>query len=358
MDAVRVCVVGAAGYAGAEVCRYVAGHPAMELVMATARAEAGAALASVYAALIGSTDVVLVEPDAEAIAEASDLAFLAVPHTAALALAPALLSRGVSVVDLSADYRLADPAAYRSWYGTEHTSPELLSEAVYGLPELHRGELAALAARRAAGKAVLVAAPGCYPTAAALACAPFLETGLPISSPVIVDAISGVSGAGRSASARTHFCHADESVEAYGVATHRHTPEIAQSLSWAAGHEVGVVFTPHLGPYKRGILATCYLQTAEPLTVEEAHAILARRYGDEPLVDVLAIGEQPATAAVEGSAKALLGVAVDARTSTLIITCAIDNLGKGAAAQAVQCANAILGLPEETGLLRSLPPVV
>lgn len=355
----RVCVVGAAGYAGAELCRYILGHPALELTMVTARAEAAVPLSTLYPGFLGLSDIVLEAPDPQEIARRADFVFLAVPHTAAFTLAPKLLAANVCVIDLSADFRLKDQSVYEEWYGVSHDAPELLAHAVYGLPELNRPALSVLAERHQKGEPVLVAAPGCYPTAAALALVPALQTSAWISSPVIVDAISGVSGAGRAASARTHFCHADESVEAYGVTRHRHTPEIAQSLAWAAGREVPLVFTPHLGPYKRGILATCYLSLVKgATTLSKLREIYEAHYGEAPLVELLSEGTQPNTASVAGSAKAQIALALDEATSTLVATCAIDNLGKGAAAQAIQCANVILGLPEETGLLRSLPPVV
>lgn len=350
-DAVRVCVVGATGYAGVEAVRLVAGHPRMELAMATDRRQAGTPLAELYPALLGSCDVVLSQPDPDAIAASADVALLAVPHTASLDLTPALVARGVSVVDLSADYRLADADVYEAWYGTPHTSRELLAEAVYGLPEAARDGLAALAARRAAGEAVVVAAPGCYPTATALAALPVLEAGLAASSLVVADCVSGVSGAGRTPTARTHYCSADGSVEAYGVASHRHTPEIEQTLSRAAGSPVDVVFTPHLAPLTRGLLATVYLEVGEDVTPESLQALYEARYADEPLVTVLPAGSMPKTSSVAGTARAQVGVALDGRRRRVVVaSCAIDNLGKGAAAQAVQCANLVCGLPETCGL--------
>ena len=259
------------------------------------------------------------------------MAFLAVPHTASLALTPELLARGVTVLDLSADYRLHDPATYEAWYATPHTSPELLSSTVYGLPELFRAGLAELAARRAAGEAVLVSVPGCYPTATALAAAPALAAGLATGDLVIADAISGVSGAGRGCNARTHFCHANESVEAYGVAKHRHTPEIEQTLSEVAGREMSVVFTPHLAPLTRGLLSTVYLEAAAGVTAEDVQAVYERFFADEPLVTTLPAGQMPATASVAATARAQVGVALDARRRrTIVASCAIDNLGKGA----------------------------
>ena len=358
MERIRACVVGATGYAGIEVCRLVLSHPALELVMVTDRKEAGTRLDALYPSMAGACDLVLVRPDAEAIAAAADVAFLAVPHTASLALTPKLLELGVTVLDLSADYRLHDASVYEAWYATPHTSPELLKETVYGLPELNRSGLAALAQRRPRGEAVLVAVPGCYPTATALAAAPALEQGLATGDLVIADAISGVSGAGRGCNARTHFCHANESVEAYGVAKHRHTPEIEQTLSEVAGREMSVVFTPHLAPLTRGLLSTVYLEAAPGVTSADVQAAYERAYANEPLVTALPAGQMPATSSVFGTARAQVGVALDdRRRRTIIASCAIDNLGKGAAAQAIQCANAVLGLPETAGLLAPAPLV-
>lgn len=356
MEQIRACVVGATGYAGIEVCRIVLSHPALELVMVTDRKQAGTRLDAVYPQLAGACDLELSLPEPDAIAAAADVAFLAVPHTASLALTPELLRRGVTVLDLSADYRLHDPAVYEAWYNTPHTSPELLSQTVYGLPELNREGLAGLAERRASGEAVLVAVPGCYPTATTLAAAPALKAGLATGDLVIADAISGVSGAGRSCTERTHFCHANESVEAYGVGHHRHTPEIEQTLSELAGREMSVVFTPHLAPLTRGLLSTVYLEAAPDVTAEELQAAYEGAYVDEPLVTTLPAGSMPATASVAATARAQVGVALDARRRRMIVaSCAIDNLGKGAAAQAVQCANVVLGLPETAGLLAAAP---
>ena len=356
MGSIRACVVGATGYAGVEVCRLVLAHPDLELVMATDRKEAGSRLSDAYPSLLGCCDIALSLPDPDAIAAAADVAFLAVPHTASLELTPELLARGVTVVDLSADYRLRDAAVYEQWYATPHTSPELLSQTVYGLPELNRAGLCDLARRRAGGEAVLVAVPGCYPTATALAAVPALEAGIATGDLVIADAISGVSGAGRGCNARTHFCHANESVEAYGVARHRHTPEIEQTLTDAAGREVSVVFTPHLAPLTRGLLSTVYLQAADDVTAADVQRAYEERFADEPLVSVLAAGSMPSTSSVVATARAQIGVALDARRRrTIVASCAIDNLGKGAAAQAVQCANIVLGLPETTGLLAPAP---
>ena len=358
MGSIRVCVVGATGYAGIEVCRLVLGHPELELTMTTDRKEAGTRLDAVYPSFAGTCDLTLSLPEPDAIAAVADVAFLAVPHTASLSLTPELLKRGVTVLDLSADYRLHDPATYEAWYNTPHTSPELLSQTVYGLPELNRAGLQQLAVRRAAGEAVLVAVPGCYPTATALAATPALAAGLTTGDLVIADAISGVSGAGRGCNARTHYCHANESVEAYGVAKHRHTPEIEQTLSEVAGHVMNVVFTPHLAPLTRGLLSTVYMEAADGVTAADVQAAYEARYANEPLVTTLAAGSMPATSSVFGTARAQVGVALDdRRRRTIIASCAIDNLGKGAAAQAVQCANVVCGLPETLGIAQPAPLV-
>ncbi|HET6350975.1 MAG TPA: N-acetyl-gamma-glutamyl-phosphate reductase [Coriobacteriia bacterium] len=338
---VEVAVVGAAGYTGIEAVRWILGHPRLSLACATSGADAGKKLAEVYPALRGATDLEFSAPDAAAIAESAKVAILAVPHTAALELAPQLLDAGLTVIDLSADFRLKSADVYQQWYGVEHTAPNLLAEAVYGLPELDRSKLAG---------ARLVAGPGCYPTATTLAALPALEAGVASGSRAIVDAKSGVSGAGRSASAATHFCTVNESMAAYKVASHRHTPEIEQNLSFAAGRDVAVTFTPHLIPLTRGLLSTVYLEVEEHFTTAEAVELYRGRYHAEPFVTVHATGTMPTTAEVRGTNRAAIGVAVDERTNTLIATCTIDNLGKGAASQGIQCLNAVLGFPETEGL--------
>jgi N-acetyl-gamma-glutamyl-phosphate reductase len=344
-----VAVVGAAGYAGIEAVRLVLGHPRLRLALATSGADAGRPISQVYPALAGSTDLSFVEPVAEEIAAAAQVALLAVPHTAAIELAVPLREAGVKVIDLSADFRLRDADQYETWYGVPHGAKELLGEAVYGLPEINRAGL------RGAG---LVACPGCYPTATALAAAPALESSVTESTKLIVDAKSGVSGAGRSLSAGTHFVNAHEAVSAYKVGgQHRHTPEIEQVLTDIAGRTISVVFTPHLVPMKRGMLSTVYMDVAEGFTTADAVELYASRYAHEPFVHVHAAGSQPSTNEVVGSNRAAIGVAVDERTNTLVATCAIDNLVKGAAGQAVQCLNAVLGHDETEGFDRSGPVV-
>lgn len=343
----RVAIIGAAGYAGTELTRLVLAHPQLELVAVASSSEAGKRVSDVYPALAGC-DLAYAKPDTAAIADAAEIAFLAVPHTAALAIAPALLEAGLVVIDASADFRLKDPDVYSAWYGKPHTAPALLGEAVYGLPELWRDAIPG---------ARLVACPGCYPTATLLAAAPAVEAGIVVSDRVIVDAKSGVSGAGRSAAPGTHFIAVNESVAAYKVASHRHTPEIVQGLADLGLAHPRVAFAPHLVPMSRGLLATVYLEVEPGTDIDEVHALYAERYAAEPFVTVHEAGRMPATAEVRGSNRAHIGVAVDEPSGTLIVTCAIDNLVKGASGQAVQCANIVLGLPEITGLDQPVPVI-
>ncbi len=351
---VRVGVVGATGYAGAELVRLVAGHPQMVLVRVTSGKEAGQRLDAVYPGLVGVCDAELVAPDADDLAASCDLVFLAVPHTAALAVVPRLAAAGVAVVDLSADYRLADADVYEAWYAP-HTSRDLLAKAVYCIPELNRADVVRLAGLPR-DEPRLVANPGCYPTASTLAAAPLLRAGLLAEgAAVVVDAVSGVSGAGKGCTARTHFCGATENVEAYGVAGHRHTPEIEQNFARLAGREVRVAFTPHLAPLKRGLLATVYLPLARGVDAAELQALYEGAYAGEAFVATLPAGAQPRTASVAGSNRAQVAVALDGRTGMAVATCAIDNLGKGAAGQAVQNANLLCSLDERMGLDASVP---
>ena len=354
----KVGVVGAAGYAGAELVRLLAQHPDFELAVITSNADAGQALSEVYPSFTGTPvgELTFTTHDDPAL-HALDAAFLAVPHTAALAQVPALIAAGVTAIDLSADYRLADPAVYEAWYNAPHTSPELLDSRAFGLPELFADDLARAAAAHAQGEAVLVACAGCYPTATSLAAAPACRMGwVRTDAPLVVDAISGVTGAGKGCNARTHFCGVDENLEAYGVGKHRHTPEIEQILG-ASGR---VIFTPHLAPLKHGLLSTVTLQLTEDaaatLTSEGAVAAYREFYGDAAFVRVLDAGVQPRTASVAGSNAAQVGLAVNATAGVLVATGAIDNLCKGAAGQAIQCANVVFGLGERRGLpLAGLP---
>ena len=329
----RVGVVGASGYAGAELLRLCAGHPAFEVAWATGDTTAGTAVAQLYPSLApayGSMGFSAFDP---ARAAEVDLVFCALPHGQSQRLVPGLLEAGCAVVDLAADFRLTDPGAYQRWYGEAHTAPELLGRFAYGIPELNR---------EAVAKADAVAAAGCYPTAAALVLAPLVAGGAVAAEGVIVDAASGVSGAGRSLKHTTHFSTANEDFVAYGLLDHRHTPEIEQ----ATGAEV--LFTPHLAPMTRGILATCYARPARSTSTAELLEVLRGAYGAEPFVVVGT--DPPSTKATWGSNAAHLTVRYDERTGWVVALAAIDNLVKGAAGQAVQCANLVLGLEETTGL--------
>lgn len=335
----KVGVLGASGYAGTELLRLCAAHPEFEVAVATAGGHAGErvaghtpSLASAYPSLVYEATAAPTAVE-EGAADGLDVAFLALPHGESQLIVPHLASKVGVVVDLSADFRLRDPGLYPVWYGTAHAAPDLLASFVYGLPELDRTTLPG---------ATLVAVPGCYPTAAALALAPFVRHGAVEREGIVVDAASGVSGAGRGPSERLHFGTVDEDFVAYGLCTHRHTPEIEQAL------EASVLFTPHLAPMARGILATCYARPSGPLTTADALGLLRDAYAGEPFVTVL--DEPPSTKATSGSNCAHLTVRVDQRTGWLVALCALDNLVKGAAGQAVQCANLATGLDERTGL--------
>jgi N-acetyl-gamma-glutamyl-phosphate reductase len=328
----RVGVFGASGYTGAELLRLAALHPDFEVVLATADSQAGTRAADLYPSLAAAyPDLMFADPD-PALAEGLDLAFLALPHGASQHLVPDLRKRVPHIVDLAADFRLKDPAAYPKWYGEEHHQPALLAEAAFGIPELFRDDLAG---------APLIAAAGCYVTAAALALAPLIRTGTIEPTGVIVDAASGTSGAGRKLTHATHHGTVNEDFTAYGLLNHRHTPEIEQ-----ASGAVDLLFTPHLAPMTRGILATCYARPAtkapDPLTV------LHEAYADEPFVVVA--DNPPSTKATLGSNCAHLTARHDERTGYVVVLAALDNLVKGASGQAVQCANLALGRPEATGL--------
>jgi N-acetyl-gamma-glutamyl-phosphate reductase len=329
----KVGVIGASGYAGVELLRLCAVHPELEVAVATAGSNAGAAVAAHTPSLAAAYPSLVYSPSEPAAVDGLDLVFCALPHGESQRLVPELSSRVGALVDLAADFRLKDAALYPAWYGAEHAAPRLLSEFAYGLPELFREDLAG---------ARLVAAAGCYPTAAALALAPLVRAGAVEPSGIVVDAASGVSGAGRAPSERLHFGQVDEDFTAYGLLTHRHTPEIEQAVG------AGVLFTPHLAPMTRGILATCYARPARELTTEDALGCLRDAYADEPFV-VVTEGS-PSTKATTGSNCAQVTAMVDPRTGWLLALCALDNLVKGAAGQAVQCANVVLGLPEPTGL--------
>ena len=329
----RVGIVGASGYTGAELLRLAAGHPEMEVVLATGDTQAGAAVADLYPSLRPVYGDLVFEPYSPEAVDGLDIVFCGLPHGASQIIVPEVKDRVKWVLDLSADFRLKDPAAYPQWYGAEHTAPELLDDFAYGLPELFRDELVG-----ASG----VAVPGCYPTAASLALAPLVRAGAVETTGIVVDAASGVSGAGRALKQGTQFCTVDEDFAAYGLLDHRHTPEMEQVLG------AQVLFTPHLAPMTRGILATCYARPSSPTTTDQVLGLLRDTYADEPFVTV--IDGPPTTKAVLGSNSAMVTARADERTGWVLALCAIDNLVKGASGQAVQCANIVAGLPETLGL--------
>ena len=318
--------------------RWLTHHPGVDVVHVTAFREQGRPLADVFPNLRGFGDHTLNGAGWREMARDSDVVFLALPHGAAIEAVPALLEAGARVIDLGADFRLKDPAVYARWYGSDHGAPGFLGEAVYGLPEINREALRG---------ARLVANPGCYPTAAALALLPLLASGR-VRGPVIVDAKSGVSGAGRNPSAATHFSEVNENVKPYNLGRHRHGPEMEQTFA-DAGTPVGVYFAPHLTPMTRGILATCYAPLSDALAEEELLGIYRDAYRGEPFVRVL--GEAlPQTKATLGSNFCDVAVRVDPERGLAVAVSAIDNLVKGAAGQAIQNMNLMFGLPETDGL--------
>ena len=326
-----VGIAGASGYTGAELLRLCAQHPELEVVVATGDSQAGNRAAELYPSLAAAYPDLVFEEFQPDRFDGLDVAFLALPHGASQSLVSELRTRVKKIVDLAADFRLRDASLYPTYYGEEHTAPELLSEFVHGIPELFRDEVSG---------ADLVAAAGCYVTSAALALAPLVRAGVVETTGIIVDAASGVSGAGRALKHSSHFGTANEDFTAYGLLNHRHTPEIEQAIG------AQVLFTPHLAPMTRGILATCY---ARPTSAGvDPLAVLRDAYAGEPFVVVSeAI---PSTKATLGSNTAHLTARVDPRTGWVIVLCALDNLVKGASGQAVQCANLALGLDETAGL--------
>ncbi|MGH8996570.1 MAG: N-acetyl-gamma-glutamyl-phosphate reductase [Acidimicrobiales bacterium] len=330
----KVGIVGSSGFLGLELLRLCAGHPEFDVVSAMAATQAGEMAGARYPSLRAAYPDLRFEPTSPAPLTGLDLVFVALPHGESQSLVPGLLGTVGVVVDLAADFRLTDPAAYSTWYGHEHSAPQLLGSFALGIPELYRGRIAG---------ATAVAAAGCYPTAAGLALAPLLEAGLINRDGIVVDAASGVSGAGSGVTQANAFTTVDEDFRAYGVTTHRHTPEMEQILG------ASVLFTPHLAPMSRGILATCYARTAAPgVTAPQVNETLAAAYAHEPFIVVT--DEPPSTKATVGSNCAHVSATLDDRTGWVIAMCALDNLMKGGSGQAVQCANLALGLPETTGL--------
>jgi len=345
---IHVGIGGASGYAGGELVRLLLQHPDVQITYLSSHTYAGKSISTAFPGFAAHHLPPLEEFDVQRAVQKTDILFLAGETGFAMQVAKPLLDAGVRLIDLSADFRLRDPAVYAQWYKREHSAIDLLDEAVYGLPEL--------VAHSRLREARLVANPGCYPTAAALALAPVLAQGWVEPDSLVIDAKSGVSGAGRSKFGLDyHFAELNESMRAYGVPTHRHTPEIEQMLSEVAGRTITATFTPHLIPITRGILCTAYARLSRPLSAQELTLHYRRFYQDKTFVVVREAGDFPATKHVAGTNYCHISLTVDERTQRLVVTSVIDNLVKGAAGQAVQNMNLMLGLVESRGL--ELPPV-
>ncbi len=334
---IKVGIVGGTGYTGVELLRLLALHPQVELRAITSRADAGTPVSQMFPSLRGHVDLDFIHPD-EAHLELCDLVFFATPNGIAMQQAHALIDAGVRVVDLSADFRIQDVAEWEKWYGMSHACPDLVAEAVYGLPEVNREHIK---------KALLVANPGCYPTAVQLGFIPLLQAGLVDTATLIADAKSGVSGAGRKAELSILFAEAADNFKAYSVPGHRHLPEIRQGLARVAQHEVGLTFVPHLTPMIRGIHATLYARLKADADLQ---ALYEQHYAHEPFVDVMPAGNHPETRSVRGANVCRIAVHRPQGGDTVVVLAVIDNLVKGAAGQAVQNMNIMFGLPETTAL--------
>jgi N-acetyl-gamma-glutamyl-phosphate reductase len=335
---IRVAIVGGTGYTGVELLRLLASHPEAEVVAVTSRGEAGRRVDDLFPGLRGIVDLAYCDP-ASSPAEDCEMVFFATPNGTAMHQAKALLDGGSRVVDLAADFRLKDLEQWQHWYGLSHAAPELVEEAVYGLPELNRPAIR---------EARLVANPGCYPTAVLLGFLPLLENDLVDHRGLIADVKSGISGAGRKAALATQFCEAGDNFRAYSVAGHRHQAEIVQGLSSVTGHDIDVTFVPHLVPMLRGIHATLYARLKEPDV--DLQEIYERRYREEPFVDVMFPGSHPDTRSVRGANVCRLAWHRPGGGDTVVILSVEDNLVKGAAGQAVQNMNIMFGLDERLGL--------
>lgn len=334
----RVGIVGGTGYTGVELLRLLALHEDVEVTVITSRAESGRRVDDLYPNLRGHYELAFTEPDTATLA-ACDIVFFATPHNVAMNMVPELLAAGARVVDLSADYRIRDAALWSQWYGEPHASPELLEKAVYGLPEVNRESIR---------EAQLVACPGCYPTSVQLGFIPLLARGLVDPAHLIASSASGVSGAGRQAKIDNLLSEVSDSFKAYGVAGHRHLPEIEQGLGDVAGDAVQLTFVPHLLPIIRGIHSTLFARLISP--GEDLQALYEQWYADEPFVDVLPAGQFPQTRTVRGANRCQLSIQVPQARDTVVVMATIDNLVKGASGQAVQVMNIMLGLDEEAGL--------
>ena len=338
---IKVGIIGATGYAGGELVRILMGHKDAEIKWYGSRSYIDKKYASVYQNMFQLVDDVCKDDNMEQLAKEVDVIFTATPQGLCASLVNDEILSKVKVIDLSADFRIKDVKKYEKWYGIEHKAPQFIDEAVYGLCEINREDIK---------KARLIANPGCYPTCSTLSIYPLLKEGLIDPNTIIIDAKSGTSGAGRGAKLPNLYCEVNENIKAYGVATHRHTPEIEEQLGYAAGEKVVLNFTPHLVPMNRGILATEYAKLTKKVTYEEVKAVYDQYYAKEKFVRVLDRDVCPETKWVEGSNYVDIGFKIDPRTNRIIMIGAIDNLVKGAAGQAVQNMNLLFGLPEDEGL--------
>jgi len=337
----KVSIIGATGYTGAELVRILSNHPEIEISTITSETFVGRKISEIYPFL--STNLVCEKLNMDKISSLSSFVFTALPHKTSMEIVGELHSRGKKVVDLSADFRLNDPSLYEKWYEvSHHTQGELLKEAVYGLPELYREKIK---------DARLVANPGCYPTSVILALAPLLKKGLIEEDSIIVDAKSGATGAGRKLSLSTHFPELNENFYPYQVEGHRHLPEMEQELGKIAEKEVKITFVPHLIPVNRGLVSTCYASLKSPLSSEDALKIYEGFYKEEPFVEILPRGRFPQVREVANSNRCRIGLTVDERAKRVIVISAVDNLGKGASGQAVQNMNIMCGFREDSGLI-------
>jgi len=338
---IKAAVFGASGYSGGELVRLLSRHPQVTLSHLVSQSHAGQPFGEVFANFSHRRELACADVTVAEAAKDCDVVFLAMPHGVAAGVVTEEVLGQAKVVDLGADFRFREAATYEQWYGVQHAAPGLLGEAVYGLTELNRARVTS---------ARLVANPGCYTTCGILTVAPLLRDGLVDAESVIIDAKSGASGAGRGAKPDMAFCECDENVSAYGVTTHRHTPEFDEELSAIAGQRLAVTFTPHLVPMNRGILATVYAKPAPGVAIEQIRAAYERLYGDEFFVRLTKPGVFPQTSWVKGSNFCDIGVTLDERTNTVVAVGALDNLGKGAAGQAVQNMNLMFGFDERSGL--------
>ncbi len=342
---IRVGIVGAAGYAGLGILQLINNHADAQVVWVSSEAaHEGKKLSDLRPFLNGITDLVCHAPDISSLIDNVDVVFMALPNGLAMKLSPAVLNKGKKVIDISADYRITDLNEYVKWYSIDHTSPELVAQAVYGLPEINTEKIK---------KAALLANPGCYPTASILGSLPLVKFEIVEKNSIIIDAKSGVSGAGAALTEITHFPECNENVRAYGVGTHRHNPEIDQLLSEVAGQKIMTSFTPHLIPMNRGIHSTIYGNLSKKIAVDEVLAIYKEFYKNAAFVRVLEKGKLPATKYVSGSNYCDIGIVVDERVNRVVVCSVIDNLIKGAAGQAVQNMNIMFGLDERSGLDRA-----